>query len=37
MKEGSAFFVEAAADHAFSAYEHLAVLVIFERKPAVNP
>ena len=34
VKEGSAVFVEAGADHRFSAYEHLAVLVIFERKPA---
>jgi mannose-6-phosphate isomerase-like protein (cupin superfamily) len=37
VKEGSAVFVEAGADHRFSAYEHLAVLVIFERKPTVNP
>jgi mannose-6-phosphate isomerase-like protein (cupin superfamily) len=37
VKEGSAVFVEAGADHRFSAYEHLAVLVIFERKPAGNP
>jgi mannose-6-phosphate isomerase-like protein (cupin superfamily) len=37
VKEGSAVFVEAGADHRFSAYEHLAVLVIFERKPAANP
>jgi|SRR5439155_2623071 len=35
--EGSAVFVEADADHRFSAYEHLAVLVLFERKPAGNP
>ena len=35
--EGSAVFVEAGADHRFSAYEHLAVLVLFERKPAGNP
>jgi mannose-6-phosphate isomerase-like protein (cupin superfamily) len=35
--EGSAVFVEAGADHRFSAYEHLSVLVIFERKPAENP
>src|SRR5205809_4443993 len=34
VKEGSALFVEAGADHRFSAYEHLCVLVIFERKPA---
>jgi mannose-6-phosphate isomerase-like protein (cupin superfamily) len=37
VKEGSAVFVEAGADHHFSAYEHLSVLVIFERKPAGNP
>jgi mannose-6-phosphate isomerase-like protein (cupin superfamily) len=37
VKEGSAVFVEAGADHRFSAYEHLSVLVIFERKPAGNP
>src|SRR5579884_923156 len=33
VQEGSAIFVEAGADHRFSAYEQLAVLVIFERKP----
>jgi mannose-6-phosphate isomerase-like protein (cupin superfamily) len=32
VQEGTAVFVEAGADHRFSAYEHLAVLVIFERK-----
>jgi len=37
VREGSAVFVEAGADHRFTAYEHLAVLVIFERKPAENP
>jgi mannose-6-phosphate isomerase-like protein (cupin superfamily) len=37
VQEGSAVFVEAGADHRFSAYEHLSVLVIFERKPAGNP
>jgi mannose-6-phosphate isomerase-like protein (cupin superfamily) len=37
VKEGSAVFVEAGADHRFTAYEHLSVLVIFERKPAGNP
>lgn len=31
VQEGSAVFVEAGADHRFSAYEQLAVLVIFER------
>ena len=29
--EGDAVFVEAGADHRFTAYEQLAVLVIFER------
>jgi mannose-6-phosphate isomerase-like protein (cupin superfamily) len=37
VREGSAVFVEAGADHRFSAYEHLSVLVIFERKSAENP
>ncbi len=37
VREGTAVFVEAGADHRFTAYEHLAVLVIFERRPAVNP
>jgi mannose-6-phosphate isomerase-like protein (cupin superfamily) len=37
VREGSAVFVEAGADHGFSAYEHLSVLVIFEHKPAGNP
>jgi mannose-6-phosphate isomerase-like protein (cupin superfamily) len=32
--EGDAVFVEAGADHRFTAYEHLSVLVIFERAPA---
>jgi len=32
--EGDAVFVEAGADHRFSAYEQLAVLVIFERARA---
>jgi len=32
VREGQAVFVEAGADHRFTAYEHLAVLVIFERK-----
>jgi mannose-6-phosphate isomerase-like protein (cupin superfamily) len=31
MAEGDAVFVEAGADHRFTAYEQLAVLVIFER------
>jgi mannose-6-phosphate isomerase-like protein (cupin superfamily) len=37
VKEGTAVFVEAGAHHRFSAYEHLSVLVVFERKPAGNP
>jgi len=37
VREGTAVFVEAGADHRFTAYEHLAVLVIFERRPAGNP
>ena len=37
VEEGSAVFVEAGADHRFTAYEHLSVLVVFERNPAVNP
>jgi mannose-6-phosphate isomerase-like protein (cupin superfamily) len=32
MTVGDAVFVEAGADHRFSAYEQLAVLVLFERK-----
>jgi len=32
LREGHAVFVPAGADHRFSAYEHLAVLVIFERR-----
>ena len=37
VREGTAVFVEAGADHRFTAYEHLSVLVLFERKPAENP
>jgi mannose-6-phosphate isomerase-like protein (cupin superfamily) len=37
VREGSAAFVEAGADHRFTAYEQLSVLVIFERRPAENP
>jgi mannose-6-phosphate isomerase-like protein (cupin superfamily) len=37
VQDGSAVFVEAGADHQFTAYEHLSVLVIFDRKPAGNP
>jgi mannose-6-phosphate isomerase-like protein (cupin superfamily) len=31
VKEGDAVFVEAGADHRFTAYEQLALLVLFER------
>jgi mannose-6-phosphate isomerase-like protein (cupin superfamily) len=37
VKEGDAVFVEAGADHRFSAYEQLSVLVIFVKRPAGNP
>lgn len=37
VNEGDAVFVEAGAEHRFTAYEHLSVLVIFERRPAENP
>jgi mannose-6-phosphate isomerase-like protein (cupin superfamily) len=37
VREGTAVFVEAGADHRFTAYEHLSVLVIFERRGAGNP
>jgi mannose-6-phosphate isomerase-like protein (cupin superfamily) len=37
VQEGTAVFVEAGADHRFTAYEHLSVLVLFERRPAENP
>jgi mannose-6-phosphate isomerase-like protein (cupin superfamily) len=37
VREGTAVFVEAGADHRFIAYEHLSVLVIVERKAAENP
>jgi mannose-6-phosphate isomerase-like protein (cupin superfamily) len=30
VKEGDAVFIEAGAEHAFSAYEQLALLVIFD-------
>jgi mannose-6-phosphate isomerase-like protein (cupin superfamily) len=32
VQEGSAVFVEAGADHRFTSYEHLSVLVIFDRR-----
>ena len=37
VREGTALFVEAGAEHRFSAYENLSLLVIFERKPAEKP
>jgi mannose-6-phosphate isomerase-like protein (cupin superfamily) len=33
VQEGSAVFVEAGADHRFTGYEGLSVLVIFARQP----
>ena len=33
LREGNAVFVPAGAEHRFSAYEHLSVLVLFERRP----
>jgi len=37
VAEGSAAFVESGAEHRFSAYEQLSVLVIFDRRAAGNP
>jgi mannose-6-phosphate isomerase-like protein (cupin superfamily) len=37
VQEGHAVFVEAGADHRFTAYEQLSVLVIFDRRSAENP
>jgi mannose-6-phosphate isomerase-like protein (cupin superfamily) len=37
VAEGTAVFVEAGAEHRFSAYEQLSVLVIFDRRPAEKP
>jgi len=34
LKEGGAVFVRAGAEHRFSAYEQLSVLVIFEKERA---
>jgi mannose-6-phosphate isomerase-like protein (cupin superfamily) len=34
LREGNAIFVPAGAEHSFSGYEQLSVLVIFERKPS---
>ena len=33
LREGHATFVPAGAEHRFVGYEHLSVLVIFERRP----
>ena len=35
--EGDAVFVKAGADHRFSAYESLSVLVVFDRRGTGNP
>ena len=34
LGEGEAMFVEAGADHRFTAYEHLALLVVFDKPRA---
>jgi mannose-6-phosphate isomerase-like protein (cupin superfamily) len=34
LREGNAIFVPAGAEHRFSGYEQLSVLVIFESRPA---
>ena len=34
VREGEAIFVEAGADHRFTAYESLSVLVVFARRPS---
>src|SRR3989454_11667682 len=34
LREGHAIFVPAGAEHRFSGYEQLSVLVVFERRPA---
>jgi mannose-6-phosphate isomerase-like protein (cupin superfamily) len=34
LREGHALFVPAGTEHRFSGYEHLSLLVIFERTPA---
>jgi mannose-6-phosphate isomerase-like protein (cupin superfamily) len=34
LHEGNAAFVPGGAEHRFSAYEHLSVLVIFEHRPS---
>jgi mannose-6-phosphate isomerase-like protein (cupin superfamily) len=37
VQEGHAVFVEAGAEHRFTAYEQLSVLVIFDRGSAEKP
>ena len=37
LREGHALFVPANAEHRFSGYEHLSLLVIFERTAARAP
>src|SRR6266568_4294351 len=37
VEVGDAVFVEAGAEHRFTAYEQLCLLVIFDRRPAENP
>ena len=37
VAEGAAVFVEAGAEHRFTAYEQLSVLVIFDRRAAAKP
>ena len=32
LRDGDAVFVPAGADHRFTGYEHLSVLVVFDRK-----
>jgi mannose-6-phosphate isomerase-like protein (cupin superfamily) len=36
VAEGDAVFVEAGADHRFTAYEQLSVLVIFDRRAEIR-
>jgi mannose-6-phosphate isomerase-like protein (cupin superfamily) len=36
VTEGDAVFVQAGAEHRFTAYEHLSVLVIFDRRAEVR-
>ena len=36
LREGHALFVPAGAEHRFSGYEHLSLLVIFERRQSAG-